>query len=322
MSQIESVTPAMAPIIYRNVPCISTEQLAKAYEVESVLLRNNFSNNKNRFTEGKHFFQIDGKELTDLRNLQVKNLYLQISPKTRHITLWTERGAARHAKMLNSDKAWDMFELLEESFFRTAEHTTSASNPVPTVPVQSADAPITPDQQCTLQAIAKQRITAINDKFNGKGGALYPKLWSKFNNHFRLAKYSQLPQSRMTEAIQYLMTVSLDDKQDKRLALPMQTQSNLALQAAQLHSRFIVLHSHVYEEMRSITKAMESLYRELYPELNKETLDANAVKKQDHALQALTDSFLHKANFALTFPDDRMGECIDPFFQLERMIAG
>ena len=200
-----------------------------------------------------------------------------------------------------------------------AERTSS--NPIPAVPVQSADAPITPDQQCTLQAIAKQRITAINDKFNGKGGALYPKLWSKFNNHFRLARYSQLPQSRMTEAIQYLMTVSLDDTK-KQLALPMQTQSNLALQAAQLHSRFIVLHSHVYEEMRSITKAMKSLYRELYPELNKETLDANAVKRQDNALQALTDSFLHKANFALTFPDDRMGECIDPFFQLERMIAG
>ena len=31
--------------------------------------------------------------------------------------LWTERGAARHAKMLETDKAWDVFEQLEDSYF-------------------------------------------------------------------------------------------------------------------------------------------------------------------------------------------------------------
>ena len=38
--------------------------------------------------------------------------------RTPSLTLWTERGAARNAKMLNSDRAWDVFELLEETFFR------------------------------------------------------------------------------------------------------------------------------------------------------------------------------------------------------------
>lgn len=35
----------------------------------------------------------------------------------RAITLWTQRGAARHAKMLETDQAWDVFEKLEDFYF-------------------------------------------------------------------------------------------------------------------------------------------------------------------------------------------------------------
>ena len=31
--------------------------------------------------------------------------------------LWTKRGAARHAKMLNTDRAWEVFEALEDNYF-------------------------------------------------------------------------------------------------------------------------------------------------------------------------------------------------------------
>jgi prophage antirepressor-like protein len=55
---------------------------------------------------------------------------------------------------------------------------------------------ITPDQQCTLQAMVKGLVD--------KGGT-YAQIYSRLNNHFRIAKYSQLPQSRMSEAVDYLM---------------------------------------------------------------------------------------------------------------------
>ena len=71
-----------------------------------------------------------------------------------------------------------------------------------------ADAPITPDQQCTLQAIVKAKIEALpGDKRSNR--ALYPKAWGMFNNHFRLAQYRQLPQSRMSEAVAYLTQMAL-----------------------------------------------------------------------------------------------------------------
>lgn len=35
----------------------------------------------------------------------------------RSLVLWTERGAARHAKMLETDQAWEVFEKLEDFYF-------------------------------------------------------------------------------------------------------------------------------------------------------------------------------------------------------------
>ncbi|MBE6441542.1 MAG: hypothetical protein E7022_04300, partial [Desulfovibrio desulfuricans] len=66
---------------------------------------------------------------------------------------------------------------------------------------------ITPDQQCTLRALVKARIEAIPEAERPKG--LHPQIWSRFNNHFRLARYCQLPQCRMSEAVAYLTQMEL-----------------------------------------------------------------------------------------------------------------
>ncbi len=71
----------------------------------------------------------------------------------------------------------------------------------------TADAPITPDQQCTLQAMVKARVESIPADARPKG--LFPQIWSRFNNHFRIARYCQLPQSRMSEAIAYLTKMEI-----------------------------------------------------------------------------------------------------------------
>ena len=71
-----------------------------------------------------------------------------------------------------------------------------------------ADAPITPDQQCTLQAIVKAKIEALPESERRNKG-LYPQIWSRFNNHFRLAQYRQLPQCRLSEAVEYLTQLDL-----------------------------------------------------------------------------------------------------------------
>ena len=78
-----------------------------------------------------------------------------------------------------------------------------AERPTP----QTAEAAITPDQQCTLQAIVRARVEGIPAERRSKG--LYPQIWSRFNNHFRLGSYKQLPQCRMSEAVAYLTRMEI-----------------------------------------------------------------------------------------------------------------
>ncbi|HGJ5876926.1 MAG TPA: ORF6N domain-containing protein [Arsenophonus sp.] len=53
-------------IIHNNVPVITTELLAYAYETDTNNIQQNFKRNKMRFTEGKHYFKLIEKALSDL----------------------------------------------------------------------------------------------------------------------------------------------------------------------------------------------------------------------------------------------------------------
>ena len=101
-------------IEHNNERVLTTGQLAQAYECDGRQIKQNFNNNADRFVEGQHYFKLEGEAL---RKLRVENIDLQISPMTRSLYLWTRRGASRHSKMLGTDKAWEMFDALEENYF-------------------------------------------------------------------------------------------------------------------------------------------------------------------------------------------------------------
>ncbi|HBB1456999.1 TPA: ORF6N domain-containing protein [Escherichia coli] len=124
----------LSPITHNQIPVITTELLAQLYRTEINNIKVNYTRNSERFVEGKHFFKVVGAELKNLRvtlsnsqNLQPSLRGLQISPKTRSLILWTERGAARHAKMLETDQAWDVFEKLEDCYFSQKDPSTPVS---------------------------------------------------------------------------------------------------------------------------------------------------------------------------------------------------
>lgn len=118
-TSVVSVNNSAVPVItYRNQRVVTTDSLAAGYSTTAQNITNNFNRNKSRFIEGKHYFRIEGEEVENLRN---SLSYVQISPKTRSLYLWTERGASHHAKMLETEQAWDFFEQLEDHYFGMRE---------------------------------------------------------------------------------------------------------------------------------------------------------------------------------------------------------
>ncbi|HEY3986368.1 ORF6N domain-containing protein [Cedecea sp.] len=117
--------------VHQNTPVITTELLALLYDTGTDNIKKNYARNQERFSEGKHFYKVAGDELKNLRET-LSHSQNSISPKTRSLILWTERGAARHAKMLETDQAWDVFEKLEDCYFN--QKNSASLTPLPAKP--------------------------------------------------------------------------------------------------------------------------------------------------------------------------------------------
>ena len=109
----------LTPVEHNGQRVLTTAQLAEAYETDVKVISKNFNRNKDHFIEGVHFYRLTGKELEKIcsrQNDECKNY-----GKIRVIYLWTERGALLHAKSLNTDKAWEVYEFLVDTYFRVRE---------------------------------------------------------------------------------------------------------------------------------------------------------------------------------------------------------
>lgn len=106
-------------IEHQSKRVLLTSQLAEGYRATSKMISNNFKNNQSRFIEGKHYYKLQGDILQSF--LHSYNLGLQNKSKIRCLYLWTERGALHHAKILDTNKAWKVYEELEDTYFRVRQ---------------------------------------------------------------------------------------------------------------------------------------------------------------------------------------------------------
>ena len=122
MSELQIIT-------HNNERVLTTARLAEQYGTEESVIRKNFANNKNRYTEGKHYYCLSGKALSDF--FARVNFTLANKSKIRTLYLWTEKGALLHAKSLNTDKAWQVYEFLVDNYFNPKQKKQSKPDNLP-----------------------------------------------------------------------------------------------------------------------------------------------------------------------------------------------
>nr|DAM25541.1 MAG TPA: hypothetical protein [Caudoviricetes sp.] len=102
-------------IQWKGRKVITTAQLAEVYETDANNVQANFGRNQERFKEGVHYFLLKGQELREFKDyLTDSQLVAKNAPL---LYLWTHRGASRHCKILDTEKAWEQFDNLEEAYF-------------------------------------------------------------------------------------------------------------------------------------------------------------------------------------------------------------
>ena len=73
-------------------------------------------------------------------------------------------------------------------------------------PAPSPDAAIGPAERAELKALVDAKLSAAPAAVQGKARA---EIWTRFNRHFRIAEYAQLPTVKMPEARDYLIQMEV-----------------------------------------------------------------------------------------------------------------
>ncbi|EEB43916.1 hypothetical protein PROVALCAL_04082 [Providencia alcalifaciens DSM 30120] len=192
INETSNSVKSMPLIAHSGAPVITTDMLADVYGTEVINIQVNHYRNKNRFIEGKHFYKLTGSILNEFKNWLTKCKLVYkgseiISKHAKSIILWTERGAARHAKMLDTDNAWDVFEALEDFYFAKKEDAQQKIS----------------IRQSTAKELTPLRQTAERLIATGVGN-IYPDIWKYVHKEFGVEHINELLPEQIPQAISYL----------------------------------------------------------------------------------------------------------------------
>lgn len=211
-------------IVHRQARVLTTMQLAESYGTDNKRISNNFNENKNRYTEGKHYFALTGEEKRDFVN---RHEIRDGSKNAATLYLWTEKGAWLHAKSLNTDAAWDAYEMLVDEYYKVIEQAQPQTNSLE-LALQAAlkheqeikgiksdvdylkgSMRVDSLQQQEIQQAASQSVVHA---LGGKDSAAYQQIskkafaafWNEFKLYFRVPRYGDIPKMKHGEALRFI----------------------------------------------------------------------------------------------------------------------
>lgn len=137
---------------------LTTKQLSEMYGADSKTIQYNFRYNKEKYILGKHYIEVFGEEL---RRLKTRSEFQSSLKYAKSLYLWTEKGALLHAKSLNTDKAWEVYDYLVDFYFRAKEEQKEEKTAPIVKPLMRAVVDI-PENLQMLNAIKKIRNDLIS----------------------------------------------------------------------------------------------------------------------------------------------------------------
>lgn len=198
---------------------LTTQQLANSYVTRPGVINNNFNRNKERYLEGKHFICLEGKALKEFKLTTPQND--DSLSKINKLYLWTEKGALLHAKSLNTEMAWEVYDHLVETYFKVQE--VKQLSPMEIMKLQfealqdidnrveylENTMTIDYEQQEKLNRHARARLIHL---LGGKGSPAYKllsktvfsNLWNRYKQVFKVSSYKNTSKMDFVQALEYI----------------------------------------------------------------------------------------------------------------------
>lgn len=219
----------LVPVEYNNQRILTTKQLAEIYETKANNIQQNYKRNLDKFKENIHYYNLNGDNLKlfkrDLEQNRLTESQL-VSKNTKNLILWTERGVSRHCKLLDTDKAWEMFDILEDTYFRVKDVVQKqvTTNPLDALKLivetlennnQRFDKIenklndlennqlISADQFKELKQAVYKKVHSISEQSHVQQG-LYKKLYKSLNKHLNVSTSRAIFAVDYNEAIRFI----------------------------------------------------------------------------------------------------------------------
>ncbi|MED1784258.1 ORF6C domain-containing protein [Brevibacillus fortis] len=210
---------------YEGQRVLTTAQLAESYGTDSERIQKNFHYNKERYQEGKHYILLQGDTLREFRsNFSIS----EVASNVNRLYLWTRKGAWMHAKSLNTDEAWEAYEMLVDDYYRAIEQPGAIINLSPEVKaiffldqktqeiesrVEKLEVSKTIDygQQLLLQNAARYQVVQVLGGKDGQAyqntslrGKVFSSIWRDFKGYFNVDSYRNTRVLDLEKAKEYI----------------------------------------------------------------------------------------------------------------------
>ena len=170
----------------QGVRVLTTAQLAESYGTDTNTITQNFKRNKNRYEEGKHYVCLKGE---DLRAFKSEMTNCHFAKNLNVLYLWTERGALLHAKSLNTDTAWEVYDRLVETYFRAKKAQAALNELSPQLQFMIR---METEQNALKAKVAdiEQRLDSMTAEPDPEPPKALPKKWSERETDYLRKAYA------------------------------------------------------------------------------------------------------------------------------------
>lgn len=200
---------------YNNIRVLTTQQVAEAYQTSTDTVTRNFNRNKDRYTEGKHYIALEGEE----KNAFVDRGQIDRGLKNaKTLYLWTQKGCLLHAKSLNTDIAWEVYDRLVDNYFAPVKQLSQVDMMrIQLGMIDNHEDRITNLENNMTIDYGQQRVLedtvnkTVIDVLGGKESYAYQEIGRKvfaecnrdLKHYFNVNARNNVPKKRFDEAVEY-----------------------------------------------------------------------------------------------------------------------
>lgn len=196
---------------------LTTAQIAEVYQADSKSLMRNFQRNKEHFQEGAHYFALTGEALKQFKGGRQNDVTLKF---VSVLYLWTEEGAFLLAKSLNSEKAWQAYNMLIAQYYQIAKGLQQAQpvslpydekrflaleQRVQEIEQRLQGVTLHSGEQKRLRQAVTERVDQLC-KVQARRAACFASIYREIKRRYQVESYRDVPQCKLQDALHFVTT--------------------------------------------------------------------------------------------------------------------